>query len=408
MVVYQINGGSTGSTGKIMFGIKALGEAQGMQVVCASPITSTNRFSGQANFYPIGTYNGRRVSELLARITGLSGCFSMGATAKLLAQMDRNPPDVVHLHTLHSSFINLPMLFRYLRKRRIPVVWTLHDCWAFTGHCPHFVSENCDKWKTACGNCPVYRSYPMSFADNSAWMHRLKKKWFTGLPAVQIATPSKWLETQVAASFLNEYPIVTLNNGIDLNVFRPVEQCLREKLGLGHKKIVLGVAYEWSYKKGLDVFQHLAERLDSNEYQIILIGTSPQLAATLDKRILPIHRTENQYELTEFYSAADVFVNPTREDTFPTVNMEALACGTPVITFDTGGSTEIPDEACGIVVALNDLERMEQEVIRVCTERPFLPENCRKRAGAFDQAEKYREYIKLYGELYERFTTDGI
>lgn len=401
MVIVQINGGSTGSTGKIMAGIRECAQQQGIQVICASPITATNRFAKAGAFIPIGTYSGRRISELLARITGLSGCFSVLATLRFLRKLRRISPDVVHLHTLHSSYINLPMLFQYLKKRDIPVVWTLHDCWSFTGHCPHFVSVNCGKWKTGCSGCPLYRQYPISIYDNSALMFRLKRSWFSGLNCVKLVTPSQWLADMVSASFLAAYPVQVVNNGIDLQVFRPTLSDLRARHQLGQKHIVLGVAYGWSDKKGLHVFQQLAQRLDSQRYQIILIGTDEVVETQLDPQIISVRRTQDQQELAAYYSVADVLLNPTLEDTFPTVNMEALACGTPVLTFATGGSPEILRGDCGSVVPCGDTEAMEKELLRICREKPYTSDACRRRAGEFCQIDKFRSYIALYRGFYE-------
>ncbi len=396
MKVFQINGGSTGSTGTILFALQNVADRQGIYVTCASPITTTNRSGGE--FVRIGSFWGRRLSELMARITGLAGCFSPFATARLLRTMDREGVDLIHLHTLHSSYVNLPMLFRYIKKRNIPVVWTLHDCWAFTGHCPHFAYAGCDKWRAQCGNCPLYRQYPASLFDNSSYMHRLKKRWFTGVENLTLVTPSHWLANLAEGSFLGCYPAKVIHNGVDLSVFRPVTGNFRQKHGLQDKKIVLGVAYGWDDKKGLDVFIELSRRLPE-DYQIVLVGTSPEVDKLLPKSILSIHRTQNQRELAEIYSAADLFVNPTREDTFPTVNMEALACGTPVLTFRTGGSPEIPDTDSGYVVELDDVDGLCREIQRICQAKPYSKAACRARAELFERNARFQQYIELYRRL---------
>ena len=286
------------------------------------------------------------------------------------------------------------MLFRYIKKNNVKVIWTMHDCWALTGHCANFDMVGCDKWKTECKKCPQYRDYPKSLFDNSKFMHKNKKKWFLGVKDLTIVTPSNWLEGIVKQSFLKDYPVKVINNGIDLTVFKPTESNFREKYNLKDKFILLGVAFGWGERKGLDVFIELSKRL-SEEYQIVLVGTDDNTDKLLPDNIISIHRTQNQTELAEIYTAADLFVNPTREENFPTVNIEALACGTPVLTFNTGGSPEIIDESCGAVVAKNDIDSLEKEIYSFKESFQSFS-HCIARARTFNEAEKYLEYIKLY------------
>ena len=396
MKICQINGGVFGSTGKIMFGIANAANLAEMETLCFSPITSTNRYKEPDEPYiKIGNYYSRRLNVLLGRITGFSGCFAPFATLKLLRRISRFQPDVIHLHNLHDGYINLPLLFRYIKKHNIRTVWTLHDCWAFTGHCPHFTMVGCDRWKTECHHCPQYKKYPRSYVDRSRALYRLKKKWFTGVPDLTIVTPSRWLADMVESSFLKDYPVKVINNGIDPEVFCPTESDFRTKYGFENKKIVLGVAFGWSDKKGLDVFVSLSGRLPEN-YQIVLVGTEDAVDKHLPDNICSIHRTQNQRELAEIYSAADVFVNPTREDTFPTVNIEALACGTPVVTFQTGGSPECIDEVCGIVVPCDDIEQLKQAILSVCEGNLLCEDACLKRASTFKTTVMLNQYIDTY------------
>jgi glycosyltransferase involved in cell wall biosynthesis len=227
-------------------------------------------------------------------------------------------------------------------------------------------------------------------------MHNRKKALFSGLD-MTIVTPSQWLADLVKQSFLKDYPVKVIHNGIDLSVFRPTPSNFREKYGIARdKKILLGVAFGWGARKGLDVFIDLAHRLDPDHYQIVLVGTDENTDKQLPENIISIHRTQNQAELAEVYTAADLFVNPTREENYPTVNMEALACGTPVLTFRTGGSPEILDETCGAVVACDDVDAMEREIIRICAEAPYSEAACLKRAEGFDHNQRFEEYIHLY------------
>lgn len=394
MRIVQINGGAKGSTGKIMMGIAEVARAQGHEVMCASPITTTNRDAGEdCGYYRIGTFNSRRLNVALARITGFNGCFAWFETYKLLKKIDEFKADIIHFHNLHDSYINLPMLFSYIKKHDIPVVWTLHDCWAFTGHCPHFTIAKCDKWKTGCHGCKQYKDYPASIFDNSELMWKLKKKWFTGVKNMTIVTPSEWLAGLAKESYLKEYPIRVINNGIDLNVFKPTKSDFREKYGISPSEcIILGVSFGWNYKKGLDCFVKLRNELNE-QYRIVLVGTDSSIDKKLPSGIVSIHRTQNQKELAEVYSAADVFFNPTREEVLGLVNLESLACGTPVVTFNTGGSPECIDEYSGIIVEEGDDIKT---IFEKKTYANIMEENCIKRAQQFKENEVYLKYLNIY------------
>jgi glycosyltransferase involved in cell wall biosynthesis len=228
-------------------------------------------------------------------------------------------------------------------------------------------------------------------------MWRLKKKWFTGVEDMTIVTPSQWLAGLVKESILKDYTVKVIHNGIDLSIFKSMPNNFREKYGIPeNKKILLGVAFGWGIRKGLDVFLELEKRLDPHKYQIVLVGTDDKVDKQLPAGIISIHRTQNQQELAEIYTAADLFVNPTREENYPTVNMESLACGTPVLTFRTGGSPEILDENTGAVVDCDDIDALEQEIVRICDKKPHSMEACLTRAKSFDMNERFEEYIKLY------------
>ena len=227
-------------------------------------------------------------------------------------------------------------------------------------------------------------------------MYQRKKNALSGLD-LTIITPSRWLAEQVEQSFLREYPVKVIHNGIDLTVFKPVPSSFRKKYNISESKcILLGVAFDWGIRKGLDVFIELAKRLDSQKFQVVLVGTNDEIDRRLPGNILSIHRTNHQRELAEIYSAANLFVNPTREDNYPTVNMEAIACGTPVLTFRTGGSPEIPDEKTGSVVNYNDINAMEQEILRIWEYTPFSQCDCLTRAEAFDMNACFMDYLKMY------------
>lgn len=397
MRIVQINGGVKGSTGKIMMGIAEIAKKQGHEVMCASPITTTNRGDGKdCGYYRIGTFNSRRINVALARITGYNGCFAWIETYQLLKKIDKFNPDIIHLHNLHDSYINLPMLFSYIKKRNLPIVWTLHDCWAFTGQCPHFTIAKCERWEKGCHDCSQYREYPSSLYNNTKRMWKLKKKWFTGVKNMTIVTPSKWLAGLVEKSYLSEYPVKVINNGIDLNVFKPTSSDFKSRYDIHEDKhIVLGVSFAWSYRKGVDCFVKMAKKL-RNQYQIVLVGTDGEVDKLLPQNIISIHRTQNQKELAEIYTAADVFAMPTREENYPTVNMEAIACGTPVVTFDTGGSSEMLNNKVGCVVPTGDLDKMIEAIEDICEQKNINPDDIVKKSKEFAMEKRFCEYINLY------------
>ena len=318
-------------------------------------------------------------------------------TRKLIKKIKLFKPDIVQLHNLHGHNCNLSLLFKYFKKVNQKVVWTFHDCWAFTAYCCNFSMINCDKWENGCYRCPQKRQYSWVF-DRSKSIYKRKKRVLTGLD-LTIVTPSKWLAGLVKQSFLSDYPVKVINNGIDLTVFKPTESNFREKYNIGNKFIVLGVAFGWGKRKGLDVFIDLSKRLDNEKYQIVLVGTDDTIDKQLPKNIISIHRTQNQTELAEIYTAADLLVNPTREEVLGMVNIEANACGTPVLTFRTGGSPECINEQSGSVVDYDDIAALESEVKRICETSPFNKEDCIESAKKFDENERFLKYIKLYNEL---------
>ncbi len=397
MRIASINGGVFGSTGKIMFGIADVAEENGMETRCFSPITGPNRFEQPRHAYTkIGSYRGRQFSTLASRITGRIGGYSFIATKKLLKDLNDFKPDIIHLHNLHDSYVNLLQLFSYIKEHDIAVVWTLHDCWPFTGHCPYYSIAKCEKWKTECNHCPIYRQYPQSFFDNSKKMFRLKKKWFGGVRNMTLVTVSQWLGNEVKQSFLNQYPIKVINNGIDLNVFKYTESDFKEKYGISDKTMILGVAMPWSKRKGIGDFIELSKRLDANRYQIVLVGTDEECDKLLPSNIISIHRTQDQTELAKIYSAADVFVNPSREETMGLVTVEAIACGTPAITYDETAVPEKITRENGIVVKVGDINAMIEAIPKaIALDRS----NIAQTVSGLNYGNKYQEYIDLYKEI---------
>lgn len=340
-----------------------------------------------------------RMHGALSRLSDRQGFYSKKATERLVNEAERFAPDVVHLHNLHGYYLHLPTLFAWLERCGRPVVWTLHDCWAFTGHCAFFDFVGCERWKTECRNCPQKREYPASLlADASSRNFQEKQALFCSAADLTLVTPSQWLGGLVGESFLQKYPVRVIPNGIDLEAFRPVEGLFREKYGLQGKKLALGVASVWEPRKGLDYLKKLPQLL-KEEWKVVVVGVTEEQKKELPERVLGITRTNNVQELAEIYTAADVFVNPTLEDNFPTTNLEALACGTPVVTFDTGGSKEALHAACGIAVEKGNLPAL---AAALPTATQMAAASCRERARRFDRQHCFEEYRKLYQSLLKR------
>lgn len=380
-----------------MLQIAAEARKQGHEVYTCCPKSRSNLKKKVDHQILIGNIFSRNLHIKLAKLTGYNGCFSILSTWNYLRKIKKISPDLIHLHNLHNCYINLPMLFRFIKKYNIRIIWTLHDCWSFTGQCPYFTLAKCEKWKIGCYECQSYREYPQSRVDKTQKMWKLKKKWFTGINNMTIVTPSQWLADLVKQSFLKDYPVQVINNGIDLETFKPISSDFRQKYNISESQyVLLGVAFGWGKRKGLDVFVELSKRLDDKRYRIVLVGTDDSVDKVLSKNIISIHRTQNQNELAEIYSAADLFVNPTREENYPTVNMESIACGTPVLTFRTGGSSEILDDKTGYVVDADDIDDFEKQIVCICTKQVFSEDDCLERAMKFANSIKFQEYINLY------------
>lgn len=335
---------------------------------------------------------GVKLHGVYTRITDKTGFASTLSTRKLLNWLDEIEPDIIHLHCIHGYFINISLLFTYIKEKNIKVIWTQHDCWAFTGHCAYFDACGCEKWKTGCHDCEQLTTYPASrLMDNSKWNWKTKKELFTGAN-VTVVTPCEWLSELVKISFLREYPIRVIYNGIDTNVFKPTKSYFKKKNEIEAKKMILGVASEWTERKGLRDFIELDEMLDKKEYVIVLVGVSKKQVENLPKDIIALNRTNNIKELVEIYSAADVYFNPTYEDNFPTTNLEATACGTPVITYDTGGSPESVDPRA--VVQKGNLNRVKDII---CSELQIFKPRLRDEMKVESMV---AEYIQLYRDVY--------
>lgn len=397
MKVLQINSVcGIGSTGRIATHISSKLKSKGHESYIAY---GRGIAKDENNAIKIGSKLDNYTHVTKTRLLDQHGYGSIIATRKFVQRIKEIDPDIIHLHNIHGYYINIEILFKYLREANKPVIWTLHDCWAFTGHCVHFEYVDCNKWKTGCYMCPQKMEYPASFLfDNSKLNYIKKRELFSSLENMHIVTPSNWLTNLVGQSFLGHYPVKTINNGIDVNVFKPNKGDFRENYNIGDKFIVLGVA-RWDKRKGLDYFIRLSEQL-GNEYQVVIVGLTEQQKNILPDTIIGIKQTNNIQELVELYSEADVFVNPTLEDNFPTTNIEAMACGTPVITFNTGGSIESIDENTGIIIEKGNFEKLLSAVKKIKNSDFDYEDACINRVKEnFVSENKFLEYIKLYESL---------
>lgn len=386
MKVVQINQVSGyGSTGKIVEDLSHIMLQNGIENKILYGFGSTScpcavRF---------GTVHEHRRHKLLARTTGHHGAGSMRATKMMVEFLQAYKPDLVHLHNLHGFYLNLSCLFEYLKQVRVPVIWTLHDCWAFTGHCAHFSLSQCQRWQNGCSSCPQRFTYPRALWDRSRKNWQEKKTLFSGLERCVLVCPSQWLAGLVQHSFLYGYPLTVIPNGIDLEQFSPQTRQQHEK------KIVLACAPTLNpgNHKGGQYLPQLAAQL-GNEYEIQVLGLRDR---NIPLGIYALPYTASRKELAGFYSNADVFVNPTLEDNFPTVNLEALACGTPVVTFQTGGSPECLDESCGAVVPQRNVDAMARAVREWTAKK--AAQACRNRAMRYDKTKTGGDYIRLYQQI---------
>ena len=342
----HINSVPNGSTGRIMMKEHLALIDQGHESLAC---WGRRRPANSVSEYCFGSPTNFILDVGLTLLDGKVGFHSVRQTDALIHRLDEFGPDVVHLHNLHGYYLNIDKLFKWLMRSDCRVVWTLHDCWAFTGHYPYFTYSCCNQWKTGCGakRCPQLMGYPPTINSASCkWSYEAKRSIFTSLPSnrMTIITPSKWLAGLVACSYLSKYPIEVVHNTIDLNVFKPRSNSevfsVKEKYGLDSRKIILGVASPWSKRKGLSDFFALADKLDKSGYSIVLVGLSAKQMRQLPPGVVGIPRTDSQIELASLYSSASVLFNPTYEDNYPTVNLEAEACGVPVVCYDVGGCSE--------------------------------------------------------------------
>ena len=389
MKILQINATyRTGSTGEIIAGIAQVSADAGFDTyyVCAS-LSKDNR---NDHTYVMGNRLDHKIHALRSRILGRQGGGSLLATLNLLKWIDEICPDIIHL------------LFHYIQKRGIETVITLHDCWFFTGKCCHFLYDGCNLWKSGCGNCPRRRKdIPSYFFDRSAEDFKEKRKLIGENPYVHVVGCSQWITACARESLLAERVEKTICNGIDLDIFKPYQTDVYENLHKCGAFIILGMANKWLSEDGKETYDHVVKKLGPR-MKLFLIGCTPkQLAENSNPHVFMSGFIENRIELAKCYSSADVFVNVTKADSFPTVNIESIACGTPVITYDSGGSAEIVDWQTGEVVPYGNYEQLLQSIKRIQEiGKKYYSEKCRQRAESlYNKKQTFLEYVELYSQI---------
>lgn len=393
MRVLHINSMIHGSTGTIM---KELAGAVDEGYIAYSPFDGKEQ---QDNQILIGNKVDAFIHHVLSRLTGKGGLYSTRQTEIFLKKIDDLKPDIIHIHNLHNSFINIEKLFHYLSNSRIPVVWTLHDCWSFTGQCAYYDMAQCKKWKTHCYDCPQISRYPKSWVDKTSYMYSVKKNLFTNYGNMQLVVPSKWLYKQVGESYLKNKPIKIIHNAVDRTIFQPSNNQFRRVNDLDDFYLILAISNRWDARKGISFIIDLSYKIDHNKERLVVVGNlNKQHRNKLhpDTIILPV--VKNKQELADLYSSADVFINPTLEENFCLVNMEALACGTPVVCFDTGGCCEIIDSSCGKLVTNKTTQGLLNS-IRCLHPKKEYKNSCIKKAQEFDVSTMIQSYKSLYEEI---------
>ncbi len=398
MRIAVIHSGNAGFFPRYYRALTVAAKTDENEIALFSPNSGRNKRNRLQYQITWGTRLNWFVHSRLHKLTGLEDVFSFWETLALLLKLEKYSPDIIHLNLVNDKIINMPLFTYYVNKRKIPVVWTMHDCRAFTGLCPYFDEIGCDRWKTGCGHCKQCQTW----IDGTHIVWKIRKRWHAGIKNLTIVTPSQWLAGFVRDSFFSNHPIKVIYNGVDTTAFStPSTFDVRAEYGIvDKKKIILGCAINWESRKGLCFFELLADMLPS-DYQIVLVGGIDEIRQDCLKRkgIICTGRTSTLDEMVAWYQSASVFCNPTMADNFPTTNIEALAAGTPIVTFRTGGSPEAIDDNTGIVVEQGNIQAFSEAIKKICmNSNQYTSEACRSRSWMFSDA-NYGEYIKLFYSL---------
>ena len=392
MKVLQVNIFGNLSTGRIAVDLYRTLRENGHEGIVAY---ARNTIAEDIPAIKIGNKASIYADGIMTRITDKAGFYSKASTKKLIHSIINYNPDIIHLHNIHGYYVNIKILFNYLKSCGKPVVWTLHDCWAYTGHCCYYSMANCNLWKTGCHNCPQKKAYPRSLlVDNSQWNYNIKKELFTNVPNMHLVTVSKWLANEVGKSYLKNLPCSTIYNGIDIEVFKPQKSNFKKRYGLKDKFIILGVASTWDQRKGLEDFIALSELLDEN-YIIVIVGVNKHENKMLKRNMIGISRTNSTKELAEIYTAADVFFNASTEETFGLPTVEAIACGTPAIVYKSTALPEVINKQTGLIAEPRNVNQVAALITEIRSGLHKFSFN----SSEYDKKINYAKYLDLYKEI---------
>lgn len=398
MKILQINvTANWGSTGHIAEEIGQLVISKGWDSYIAY---GRGNPQSKSKILRIGNDWDMKFHALQSRLLDNHGLISKRTTQIFIEKIEKIAPDLIHLHNIHGYYLNYPLLFNYLNKINIPVVWTLHDCWSFTGHCAYYSYIGCEKWKTLCYDCPLKKDYPSSWLmDRSEKNYQDKLRAFTSVKRMILVPVSEWLAGEVKQSFLKDYPMQVIHNGIDTDTFIPM-QVRKSDFGFANKFVILGVASVWSSRKGLQDFISLRRKLP-NEYVIVLVGLNEKQMKHLPEGIIGIRRTNSVQELAKYYSVADLYFNPSVEETFGLTIAESLSCRTPAVVYNSTACPEIISPETGFIVEQGDVDSVVDIVRRINeTGKQQWASACRERAvRLYNKRERYEEYLQLYEKI---------
>ena len=395
MKVLQINAVyGQGSTGTIVRDIEQLCEQNGIKCYVASPDSKVREAK---RGYVIGNALDHKLHALLCRINGMQGYFSHIPTWNLCRYIDRIKPDVVHLHNLHSNYIHLNILLNHLAKRDIKTVVTLHDCWFYTGGCFHYTFAACDRWKKGCGHCPKKKQdTPALLFDKSDKILEDRKKYFQAIRNLIVVGVSDWIRLESVKTIFANRPNLTIYNGIDFQIFKPTPSNLRQRLNLEDKYVIMGPASKWLAPINRPILNYFSENMQNDEC-LLLFGCG-QNTPDLSSNVIKYGYTKDRHELAQLYTMADIFVNCTREESLSLINVEAQACGTPVITFDNTGVAETVNGIYGVRVPTGDVRKLYNAIKKIRKSKSDFDDiliNVRMR---FDLQKNYKRYIELYNQ----------
>lgn len=402
MRIVEINTVNRGSTGTIMLGIANLARAKGHEVLVCYPCSRENSAKYNKGDYVIGNRYVRNVGRWMSFHFKAEHIIHLTSTYAFIRKLKEFKPDVIHFHNIHDSFLNMPMLFKYIRKAGIHVVWTMHDCWLMTGHCGYYVDFDCEKWKKGCENCNFFNTYPKSYYDDSKYKYNLKKLLLLSLgDKLTLAPVSSWLANEVAKSYLKGISCLPISNGVNEQVFKPLlDNSIRQKYGIPDGKIIMAAGTAWGKIKGLFDFYTLSSMLSTNEY-IILVGMSDELMFNLPKGIIGVKRTDNLEELAMLYSIADVVLSLSYRETFGMTIIEANACGTPVVVYDNTAQPELISEENGIVVKTGDVDAVYKSIKMIfARNRDDWRQSCRDSVvNRYSETVTYQKYVNLFEDI---------